>query len=106
MQSRRRTEARYRGIDTWYDDGEDDLGLPLGTTQEVISETIKDQGYSANLSNDPLWSLYRQDRHALEWWDWHDSEYSRWNADTETAAARCLAWLRGESTDGPEGSEC
>ncbi len=84
----------------WYDAGEDDLELRPGASSETISETLKDQGYSDNLrSNDPLWSLYRQVRHALEWWNWHTTLGS---PDNETAAARCLAWLRGESTDGPE----
>lgn len=42
------------------------------------------------------------------WWAWHDADASRWSPGedpteaTADAEARCSAWLRGESDDGPE----
>jgi hypothetical protein len=42
------------------------------------------------------------------WWAWHDADPSRWSPGedpseaTADAEARCAAWMRGESDDGPE----
>jgi len=47
-------------------------------------------------------------RDADAWWAWHDADPSRHSPGetptegTEAAERRCAAWLRGESTDGPE----
>ena len=42
------------------------------------------------------------------WWSWHDEDPARWSPgeDPQEATAdadrRCMAWVRGESDDGPE----
>jgi len=47
-------------------------------------------------------------RSADAWWAWHDAGPSRWSPGedpleaTADAERRCTAWLRGESTDGPD----
>ena len=47
-------------------------------------------------------------RSADAWWAWHDADPSRHSPGetptegTEAAERRCTAWLRGESTDGPD----
>jgi hypothetical protein len=47
-------------------------------------------------------------RSADAWWAWHDADPSRWSPGedpleaTADAERRCTAWLRGESTDGPD----
>ena len=47
-------------------------------------------------------------READAWWAWHDADPSRHSPGetptegTEAAERRCTAWLRGESTDGPD----
>jgi hypothetical protein len=47
-------------------------------------------------------------RDADAWWAWHDADPSRRSPGetptegTEAAERRCAAWLRGESTDGPD----
>lgn len=44
------------------------------------------------------------------WWAWHDADQSRWSPGedpgeaTANAEARCAAWMRGESDDGPDRS--
>jgi hypothetical protein len=41
------------------------------------------------------------------WWRWHDADASMWSGGedpeeaTREAEARCAAWVRGESHDGP-----
>lgn len=39
-------------------------------------------------------------RLATAWWAWHDADQSRHSTMPE-AVARCGAWVRGESDDGP-----
>lgn len=57
---------------------------------------------------DALAECYRVIDAAAAWWAWHDADPSRWSPgegpDEATADAeeRCAAWVRGDSTDGPE----
>ena len=40
-------------------------------------------------------------RLAVKWWAWHDASQVRHSPTMEEALARCAAWVRGESDDGP-----
>lgn len=46
------------------------------------------------------------DRSTTEWWAWHDADSSRWSPGdpdeaTKDATRRALAWVTGDSKDGP-----
>lgn len=36
------------------------------------------------------------------WWEWHDSDSSRWSESESKAKQRCADWMIGVSNDGPE----
>ena len=36
------------------------------------------------------------------WWAWHDADASRWSESVAEAEQRCLDWVVGDGTDGPE----
>lgn len=41
-------------------------------------------------------------RRAVAWWTWHDERADRHSPTMAEALARCGAWVRGESDDGPD----
>ena len=43
----------------------------------------------------------RKARTQEQWWAWHDASQVRHSPTMEEALARCAAWVRGESDDGP-----